>query len=199
MKIIDAATIAKAKFATLFAVSYLDRKGNTKLWHMVSRGEQPKCVTGDIRRPDAAIIVPYHRRKQKLVVIREYRVPVGDYQYGFPAGLLDPGEDLLVTAGRELHEETGLDMVKVYRNSPAIFSSAGLTDESIAMVFVEVEGTPDIRHNHDSEDIEVFLMDRSEVQDLLHRTDIVFGARAWLAMDAYVRAGKEYLTGGSAL
>lgn len=195
VKIIDAAIIAKAKFATLFAVSYLDRKGNTKHWHMVSRYERPKCVTGNIQRPDAAIIVPYHRREQKLVVIREFRVPVGDYQYGFPAGLLDPGEDLVVTAGRELHEETGLDVVKVYRSSPAIFSSAGLTDETIAMVFVEVEGRPSISRNHDSEDIEVFLMNRNDVRDLLGRNDIVFGARAWIAMDAYVRMGMEYLTG----
>lgn len=195
MKILDASIVAKVKYATLFAVSYLDRRGTTKLWHMVSRGDRPKCVTGDIRRPDAAIIVPYHRREQKLVVIREFRVPVGDYQYGFPAGLLDPGEDLVVTAGRELHEETGLEVVQVYRSSPAIFSSAGLTDESIAMVFVEVEGVPSIRHSHDSEDIEVFLMDLREVRDLLSREDIVFGARAWIAMDAYARMGTEYLTG----
>lgn len=194
MKIINSTIVAKLKFVTLFAVSYLDRKGNTKRWHMVSRSEQPKCITGENRRADAAIIVPYHRRKHKLVVIREFRVPVGDYMYGFPAGLLDPGEDLAVAAGRELHEETGLNLIKVYRHSPAIFSSAGVTDETIAMVFAEVEGTPSIRHNQDSEDIEIFLMDREEVRDLLNRSDIVFGARAWLAMDAYARMGTDYLT-----
>lgn len=195
MKIIDSTIVTKIRFVTLFAISYLDRKGNTKRWHMVSRGERPKCITGENRRPDAAIIVPYHRGEQKLVVIREFRVPIGDYQYGFPAGLLDPGEDLAVAAGRELHEETGLDLVKVYRYSPAVFSSAGITDEAIAMVFAEVEGTPGIRHNQDSEDIEIFLMDRKEVQDLLYRRDICFGARAWLAMDAYARMGKGYLAG----
>ena len=129
------------------------------------------------------------------MVIREFRVPVGDYMYGFPAGLLDPSEDLVVAAGRELHEETGLNLIGVYRKSPAIFSSAGITDEAIAMVFAEVEGTPSIHHNQDSEDIEIFLMDREEVQDLLHRSDIFFGARAWLTMDAYVRMGTDYLTG----
>jgi len=195
MKIINSTIITKLKFITFFAVSYRDRKSNTKHWHMVSRSEQPKCITGENRRPDAAIIVPYHRRKHKLVVIREFRVPVGDYMYGFPAGLLDPSEDLVVAAGRELHEETGLNLIRVYRNSPAIFSSAGITDEAIAMVFAEVEGTPSIHHNQDSEDIEIFLMDREEVRDLLHRSDIFFGARAWLTMDAYVRMGTDYLTG----
>jgi ADP-ribose pyrophosphatase len=195
MKIIDSTVVTKTEFASLFAVSYLDRKGNPKRWHMVSRSDKPKCITGENRRPDAAIIVPYHRREQKLVVIREFRVPVGGYQYGFPAGLLDPGEDLAVAAGRELTEETGLNLIRVYRHSPAIFSSAGITDEAIAMVYAEVDGTPSIHHNHDSEDIEVFLMSREEVRDLLRRTDIIFGARGWLVMDAYARMGLEYLAG----
>jgi ADP-ribose pyrophosphatase len=195
VKITDSTIVNKIKFITLFAISYLDQKGNDKHWNMVSRGEQPKCITGDNQRPDAAIIVPYHRQIQKLVVIREFRVPVGDYQYGFPAGLIDPGEDLAAAAGRELHEETGLDLVKVYRYSPTIFSSAGITDESIAMVFVEVEGTPSIHQNRDSEDIEVFLMERQEVQELLRRSDIFFDARGWLAMDAYARLGRDYILG----
>ncbi len=195
MKIIDSTVVSKSKFVTLVAVTYEDRKGHTKRWHMVSRGEQPKCITGRIQRPDAAIIVPYHRQEDKLVVIKEFRVPVGGFQYGFPAGLLDPGENLAVAAGRELQEETGLDLVRVYRHSPAIFSSAGITDESIAMVFAEAEGTPGTHGNEDSEDIEVFLMNRDEVRGLLVRTDIVFGARAWLVMDAFVRVGKDYLIG----
>lgn len=162
---------------------------------MVSRSDEPKCITGENQRPDAAIIVPYHARERKLVVIREFRVPVGGYQYGFPAGLLDPGEALAVTAGRELAEETGLDLVRIYRHSPAIFSSAGITDEAIAMVYAEVDGTPNVRHTHDSEDIAVFLMSRDEVRNLLTRTDIVFGARGWLAMDAFARMGTDYLVG----
>lgn len=195
MKIIDATIITKKKFATLFAISYLDRKGRSRQWHMVGRGDPPKCISGNLQRPDAAVIVPYHRGEGKLVVIREYRIPVGDYLYGFPAGLLDPGEEIAATAGRELREETGLDLVRIYRSSPAVFSSAGITDETIAMVFAEVTGTPSRRHNADSEEIEILLMDRLEVRTLLGRSDIVFSARAWLAMDAFAGMGEAYLTG----
>lgn len=196
MKIIDSTVVTKSQFATMVAVNYEDRRGNRKRWHMVTREERPKCITGNVQRPDATIIVPYHRYEDKLVVIKEFRIPVGGYQYGFPAGLLDPGEELAATAARELHEETGLDLVRVYRESPAIFSSAGITDEAISMVFAEVQGVPATHCNGDSEDIEVFMLDRKAVGDLLQRTDIVFGARAWLVMDAYVRMGSEYLTGG---
>ncbi len=195
MRILDSAIVTQLKFVTLFTVRYLDRKDNARDWHMVSRCETPKCVTGKIQQPDATIIVPYHREQQKLVVIKEFRVPVGDYMYGFPAGLIDPGEAMAITAGRELHEETGLELVRVYRHSPAVFSSAGITDEAISMVFAEVTGTPSIRHTSDSEDIEIYLMNRQEVSELIARSDIAFGARAWLAMDAFVHMGSRYFTG----
>jgi ADP-ribose pyrophosphatase len=194
MKIIDSSVVSQSKFATVVKVRYQDRKNNIRHWHMVTRSDPPKCITGEVHRPDAAIIVPYHRLEDKLVVIREFRIPVGDYQYGFPAGLLDPGEDLATAAGRELHEETGLNLVRVYRHSPAVFSSAGITDEAIAMVFAEVRGTPGTHLNGDSEDIEVLMMDREAVGALLRRRDIVFGARAWLVMDAFARMGGDYLT-----
>lgn len=193
MKILDASIIKKLPFVSLFSISYRDRRGDARNWQMVSRHDHPKCVSGKIHQPDATIIVPYHRKEKKLVVIKEFRIPVGDYMYGFPAGLIDPKEELEQTAGRELFEETGLQLIRVYRHSPAVFSSAGITDESISMVFAEVTGMPSIRHTSDSEDIEIFLMDRHEVGRLLERNDIAFGARAWLVMDAYVRMGRDYL------
>ncbi|BBO81792.1 NUDIX hydrolase [Desulfosarcina ovata] len=199
MKIIDSTVVNKSKFVNVVAVRYEDQRGNLKNWYMVSRGEQPKCISGNVGHPDAVIIVPYHRQENKLVVIKEFRIPVGGYQYGFPAGLLDPGEDLAAAAGRELYEETGLDLVRVYRHSPAIFSSAGITDEAISVAFAEVGGTPDTCRNEDSEDIEVFMMDRDAVRNLLQRSGIVFGARAWLVMDAFVSMGKGYLTGEGGL
>jgi ADP-ribose pyrophosphatase len=195
LRIVESKILNSLKFMKVFVVSYLDRKGQKKEWQMVSRCNEPKCISGNLERPDAAIIVPYHRKQDKLVVIREFRVPIGAYQYGFPAGLLDSGEELIVSARRELFEETGLQVVKVYRHSPAIFSSAGITDESIAMVFVEVDGSPNGANLQDSEEIEVFLMSRTEVGELLGREHIAFGARAWLAMDAFVRSGVDYLTG----
>jgi ADP-ribose pyrophosphatase len=63
------------------------------------------------------------------------------------------------------------------------------------MVFAEVEGKPSTHNNEDSEDIDIFMMDRDAVLSLLLHTDIVFGARAWLVIDAFIRMGKGYLAG----
>ncbi|CAM5199483.1 ADP compounds hydrolase NudE [Alishewanella longhuensis] len=40
-------------------------------------------------------------------LVREYCAGTHDYQLGFPKGLIDPGEDILTAANRELKEEIG--------------------------------------------------------------------------------------------
>jgi ADP-ribose diphosphatase len=44
---------------------------------------------------------------EHLYLVREYCAGTHDYQLGFPKGLIDPGEDILTAANRELKEEIG--------------------------------------------------------------------------------------------
>lgn len=44
---------------------------------------------------------------EHFYLVREYCAGTHDYQLGFPKGLIDPGEDALVAANRELKEEIG--------------------------------------------------------------------------------------------
>ena len=63
-----------------------------------------------IVHPGAVMIVPLLEAADgamQLVLERQYRYPVQQEIIEFPAGKLDPGEDTLACAQRELREETG--------------------------------------------------------------------------------------------
>ena len=59
-----------------------------------------------ILHPGAVMVVPL-LDDGRVVLERQYRHPVGRVMIEFPAGKLDPGEDRLACARRELQEETG--------------------------------------------------------------------------------------------
>ena len=63
-----------------------------------------------VRHPGAVMIVPLLEDAQgglRLVLERQFRYPIGRVMIEFPAGKLDPQEDGLSCAQRELQEETG--------------------------------------------------------------------------------------------
>jgi ADP-ribose pyrophosphatase len=173
------------RWLNLFEVSYVSRTGDKKFWQMASRQEAPKCIAGGFRRPDAVVIVPFHMAKNKMVIIREYRVTLNGYEYGFPAGLVDRGESVEQAANRELVEETGLTVSRFIKISPPLYSSAGMTDESVAMVYVECEGEPSNSGNSDSELIDILLISPEEALTLLSDPALKFDVKTWLAISQF--------------
>ena len=171
-----------------------DKSGD---WTFASRKDPPMAATGRIQ-PDVVVVVPTWLESEnaaasvekKLVVTREFRIPLaGDY-YGFPAGLIERGQTPVEAAERELREETGLKIVGVQKVSPPIFSSAGLTDESSVLVYCTVTGTPSKAGNEHSEDIDTLILGREELTDLYHNRGKFAGARLslklWPVLDAWL-------------
>lgn len=106
----------------------------------------------------------------RVVLVREFRIPIGCYVYGFPAGLVEKGEDFHTAAVREMHEETGLDLAPLPADAiyeDPRFTSSGLTDESCAMVYGYASGTPTRKFLEESEEIQIVLADRQEARRIL--------------------------------
>jgi ADP-ribose pyrophosphatase len=192
MKVLFFEKLTNHSWLNLFKLHYTDKNNATRTWMLASRSKEPKAIARQTDRPDAVVIMAQHLTTGKIVLTREYRVTLGDVEYGFPAGLIDPGETIPEATERELKEETGLDMIRFLRISPTVYSSAGMTDESVVMVYIECDGHPSTAHNQASESIEVMLVSEDEAGALCQNPDLKFDAKAWLALSAFARFGFPY-------
>lgn len=161
------------RFLNLYEFQAERRNGKVAPYFVASRAVTEELLKArtDKMNPDGVIMYGvYGERKEKLVLIKQFRYPINDYVYEFPAGLVEPGEDMLEAAIREMYEETGLSFVprktdNTY-NKP-FFTSTGMTDECCGTVYGYCSGIPSNMHQEDSEDIEVILADRQECKRIL--------------------------------
>ena len=92
----------------------------------------PNGITVDletIRHPGAAAVVPM-KDDGTVVLIRQFRHAAGGFIYEIPAGKLNPGEDPVACASRELEEEIGYRAGKLELLT-SIFTAPGFADEVI--------------------------------------------------------------------
>jgi ADP-ribose pyrophosphatase len=192
MEIVHVEQLTHEKWLNLFAATCREGERQGR-WVFASRKPKPYEQKA---RADAAVIVPIllaPDQPPRLVLEKEYRVPVGDYVYGFPAGLLEEGEDIEATVRRELLEETGFEVVRIKRVTPPLYSSPGLTDETSALVFVDVRATAGAKQKFDGmEDIEVVLLDYEQLCRLCDDTTVRFDAKAWIVLYMYQQLGKLF-------
>jgi ADP-ribose pyrophosphatase len=182
MKIIEYQKLTHKKWLNMFDIVYEDKSGQEKTWQIVSRQATPKCISGEFSKPDAVLMIPFHTKEQKLVVIREYRVSLAAFQYEFPAGLIDEGETIETAARRELKEETGLTLTRIKQISPALFNTAGLADESVSLIYCDCEGTPTNVENQGTEAIDVCLVSPTEVSQILSDNTVKCDVKLWMEL-----------------
>lgn len=169
------------RFLNFYEVEAIHRDGRASTYYVSSRAKDAselKAVTG-VNRADGVIMYGvWGEDRSKVVLIRQYRFPLGGYIYEFPAGLVEPGEDMTDAAVREMYEETGLTLAPVKSGSWSrpFFTTAGMTDESCGMVFGYCTGDPTNAHQEASEEIQVVLADREECRRILREENVALMA-----------------------
>lgn len=181
------------RFLNLYELDARQRDGKAITYYVASRSrgvEQLKAVEGH-RRADGVILYGvYGEHRDRLVLVKQYRYPLGDYIYEFPAGLVEPGEDVREAGIREMYEETGLNFVPRPGGcfERPFFTSVGMTDESCGLVFGYCSGTPSNAHQEAAEDIQVVLADRDECRRILREESVSIMA-AYMMMHFIATAG----------
>lgn len=157
----------------LYELNAQNRLGGDVRYFVASRAEEKKKLKIITRNeePDGVIIYSlYGEKRDKVVLIRQYRYSLDDYIYEFPAGLVDEGENYQEAGIREMKEETGLDFhplsVDPMFEKP-FFTTVGMTDECCGTVYGYADGTVSRDGLKDTEDIEVVIADREEVRRIL--------------------------------
>jgi 8-oxo-dGTP pyrophosphatase MutT (NUDIX family) len=112
----------------------------------------------------------------RVVLIRQYRHPVRQRLWELPAGLRDvAGEDLVVTAARELAEETDLRAAR-FDLLVDLYTSPGFSNETIRLFLArDLSPVPDeerYERTDEEADIEIAWLDLDEAVAMVLRGEI---------------------------
>lgn len=141
-----------------------------------------------VERPDAAIIFPL-TTEGEVVLVRQYRPPLGRMELGLPAGLVERGEDPKRAARRELAEETGFGGGE-WEPLTALASSPSLKDNWAHLFLargVEKDASPDLDEH---ERVEVVTVPVGDLAGLVFSGKIVSSSGVAAVMLSLHRLGE---------
>ena len=165
------------RFLNHYEFEAIHRDGSISPYSVASRAKEISDLKAVSHKnnPDGVILYGvYGEKKDQVVLIRQYRYPLGGYVYEFPAGLVEEGEDMLSAAIREMYEETGLTFIPKEGGSYSrpFFTTIGMTDESCGTVYGYCTGTPTNTHQEASEEIQVVIADKAECRRILKEENV---------------------------
>ncbi|KOR88675.1 NUDIX domain-containing protein [Paenibacillus solani] len=141
-----------------------------------------------VRHPGAVAVLAI--KGDKILAVNQYRQPLGRCEVEIPAGKLEPGEDPLEAAKRELQEETGYTCGSI-RKLHSFYTSPGFADEIIHLYLAEDLISGEMNPDED-EFIEMMEITLEEAYSLI-QTERISDAKTILAVyawDMYMLKGK---------
>ncbi len=193
-KIKNVKTLIETKFVGLYDVKYNNKNNDERHWMVASRkGEKELSeiyLENKEDKIDAVVICALHKDENKLVLIRQFRVPINNFIYELPAGLVDNNEDIKTAAARELKEETGLNIIEINKvnSKDKVYLSPGMTDESVAFIYCLCDGQISQEFLEDDEEIEALLISKDQAKEILKGDDII-DIKSYLMLQMFANLG----------
>jgi ADP-ribose pyrophosphatase len=122
-----------------------------------------------IRHPGAVVILPL-LPDGRVLLERQFRYPNDRVFIEFPAGKIDPGEDPLATAKRELEEETGYT-ASAWNFVCTIHNAIAYSDEHLD-IFLARDLTAGQAKLDEGEFLELFTATVPELLDMVRKGEI---------------------------
>jgi len=155
-----------------------NKESKKPLWHgrafdfdeeVITLPNGKRFVAGIIHHPGSSAIVPV-REDGSVVMIEQYRPAIRDFVWEIPAGCMDPGEDPLTCAKRELQEESGYAGNR-FQKVGEIWIAPGYSTECIHL-FLATELTTRESHLDEDEFLSVHFFPFSRVVEMVEGNQI---------------------------
>lgn len=103
-------------------------------WEYIARDKSDPTTT-------SVSVLAFTLQTEQVLIVANFRYPINKYVLELPAGLTDPGEDVIAAGIREVKEETGYTVrpEDVIGQSPLVSSAPWLTSSSTNVVTVSVD------------------------------------------------------------
>lgn len=126
-----------------------------------------------IKHPGAASVIPL-TDDGKVILVRQYRYPIGQVTVEVPAGKLDKeGEDPMECAVRELSEETGYT-AEEYRHLTTLATTVGFSNELIYLYAAKGLKAGE-QHTDEDEFINLQIVTLEEAVEMVNHGEILDG------------------------
>ena len=125
-----------------------------------------------VRHAGSAVMMAVDGR-DRILLVRQYRLPAEQYLWELPAGKLDPGEKPLQAAKRELAEETGYK-ARTWKKLVSFFPSPGYVGEKMT-IFLATDLTKGEASPMEDERIEAGWFTPRQVEDMIRSGKIEDG------------------------